>query len=406
LKTAGHRERVTDARERFTEARLEALGARATQYVTWDVEPTGFGVRVSPGGAKTFVFVYRNRFGRVRWKTLGRVGDLSLEAARRRARVDAGLVNDDKDPLAVRDAARGAVTFGQVADRFLEDHVDARRRASTARHYRQAIETHLRPRFGARAIAEIAARDVLKFHHALKATPMQANRVVAILSSLCSWAVRAGYLESNPCVGAIEKYRERPRRRYLTPAEFKRLGAALRVGERRGRVTPAAAAAIRLLLFTGMRRGEVLSLRRDAVDLQQRVLRLADSKTGPRVIVLNAAAVDVLKTWPTFASPYVFPSETRRDDAPDTPHRVDLNKPWAWLRRRARLADVRLHDLRHAFASVAVSGKQTLPIVGALLGHTQPATTARYAHLLDDPVRAASEATGATIAAAVGRRKK
>jgi len=406
LQSAGHRPKPSKT-QNLTKTRVAELTPRAhQQYVAWDTAPRGFGVRVSPGGTQTFVLKYRNAYGRVRWKTYGRAGDVTIEQARRLAFIDIGHVKAGKDPLELIDAARGAATLSDVADRFLEEHVESRRSSATLRTYRQAIDVVIRPRLGARAIAELTATDVAKLHHTLRATPTQANRVVAVLSALCGWAVRARYLTSNPCLKAVEKYRERPRKRYLTPAEFRRLGAALRVGERYKRITPAAATAIRLILFTGMRVGEVLGLRRRAVHLERRVLELAESKTGPKTVVLNSAAVEVLKAWPKFASPWVFPSETRQEGKPETPHRVDLNRPWTWVRQRARLPDVRLHDLRHAFASIAISGKQTLPIVGALLGHTQPATTARYAHLLDDLVRAASEATGTTIAAAVNRRRR
>jgi integrase len=233
-----------------------------------------------------------------------------------------------------------------------------------------------------------------------------ANRAIAVLSKLCAWCEVKRYRPtgSNPCRG-LEKYSEDPRRRYLTPNELKRVGAALRIGARYRRLSPAAIASIRLLVLTGARVSEILSLKWSHVDLAAGVLRLPDSKTGAKEILLNAAALDVLKRWPRWArSPDVFPGEGRGDRK--GAHRVNLTDAWAWMRRRAKVPDVRLHDLRHSFASVAVSSGQTLPIVGALLGHTQAQTTQRYAHLLDDPLRAASEATAASIVAAIDRRAK
>lgn len=377
------------------------------QFVVWDGALPGFGVRVSPAGAKTFVLKYRLPSGRVRWKTLGRVDSLALDRARRNAKDDIGRVARGEDPLEFKDGARDAPTLGTVADRFLEDHVDARRKPATQRLYRLAIDGHLRPRLGSRPIADIKTDDIVKLHHRLRATPYLANRVLAVASKFFNWAATANYLGKgphvNPCDG-VEKYREEPRRRYLTPDELKRLGAALRVAGRRERLPPSTIAAIRLLMLTGARVSEILTLQWAHVDLKAGALHLPDSKTGRKTILLSPAAVEILKTWPRFAkNPHVFPGEGRKTKGD---HRVSLADAWAWLRTRAKIPDVRLHDLRHSFASVAASSGHSLPIIGALLGHSQPATTARYAHLMDDPLRAASDATSATIDAALTRRRR
>jgi len=376
--------------------------------VVWDGTIPGFGVRISPEGTRTFVLKYRLASGRVRWKTLGRFGTLPLDKARRQAKRDIGIVADGGDPLQQKDVAREAPTLGDVADRFLEDHVEAKRKPATLRLYRLVIDGHLRPRLGAMAIGEIGQDDLLKLHHRLRATPYMANRVLAVTSKLMNWAASAGYRgrgpHVNPC-DAIEKFREHPRKRYLTPEELKRLGAALRVAERRQTMSPPAVAAIRLLLLTGARVSEILTLRWRDVDLNAGILHLPDSKTGAKTILLSTPAVDILKTLPRWAgSPFVFPGEGRGEK--NGKHRVNLTDAWAWVRRRAKISDVRLHDLRHSFASVAVSNGQTLPIVGALLGHTQAQTTQRYAHLMLDPLRAASDATAGTIAAALNRRPR
>jgi integrase len=254
-------------------------------------------------------------------------------------------------------------------------------------------------------ISEVGRSDALRLHTRLRETPTQANRVLAAFSKFMSWAEAHEYRpsHSNPC-HRIQKYPEQARKRYLTPDEFTRLGAALRIAERWHRMSPIVVTAIRLLLLTGARVSEILTLRWKEVDLERRALHLADSKTGRKTIVLNAAAAAILDEWPRHAgSPYVFPGEGRGWRKGQ--HRVDVKDAWAWIRRRARLPDVRLHDLRHSFASIAVSSGQTLPMIGALLGHTQAATTQRYAHLMDNPLRAASEATGSRIAAAIAPRR-
>ncbi len=394
----------------LNERTIAALKPKAgVQYVTWDGSTPGFGVRVSPSGTKAFILKYRLHSGRVRWKTLGRVGAMALDGARRQAKKDIGVVADGRDPMRLKDAARDAPTLGTVADRFLEDHVEARRKPATLRLYTLAIDGHLRPRLGSVPMADVATEDILKLHHKLRATPYMANRVLAVASKLMNWAVQAGYLEAgvNPCDG-IEKYRETARKRYLTPQELARVGSALRVAERRKAMTPGALAAIRLLMLTGARVSEILTLQWAHVDLKAGVLKLPDSKTGAKTVLLSGAAVEILKGLPKWAkNPYVFPGEGRGDQkGNEKKHRVNLTDAWAWVRQRAKVPDVRLHDLRHSFASVAVSSGLSLPTIGALLGHTQTQTTARYAHLLDDPLRAASEATGATIAAALGRRPR
>ena len=396
MQSAGH----------LTQEQIDDLKPDGEQYVVWEGALPGFGVRVSPGGAKSYVLKYRLDSGRVRWKTIARAGVLSLKDARKRARRDLGVVADNDDPLSATDAARAGLTLGEVATRFLEQHVEARRKPATQRLYKLVVNNHLRPKFGTTPIAEVTMADVVKLHHRLRATPYLANRVLAVTSKLMAWAEQQRYREAgtNPARG-IEKYREEPRRRYLTTNELKRLGCALRVGERRGALTPSALTAIRLLTFTGARVSEILGLRWIEVDLPGGALNLADSKTGRKVILLSAPAREVLDAWPKWAgSPFVFPGERRGKNKGE--HRVDLNDAWSWVRRRAKIPDVRLHDLRHSYASIAVSAGQTLPIIGALLGHSQPATTARYAHLMDHPLRAASEQTAATIAASLDRRPR
>ena len=391
---------------RLTQRRIDAIRPDAgARYVLWDASLPGFGVRVGQG-TKTYVLKYRLASGRVRWATLERVGVITLDEARKRARKHLGVLADGHDPLRHLDAARGALTFSEVATRFLEQHVEARRKDTTLRLYRLAIDGHLRPRLGPVSITDVSPADILRVHQQLRATPYMANRVLAVASKLMNWAEQHNYrpAHTNPCEG-VEKFPEKARKRYLSVAELKRVGAALRVAERYDSVSPAAIAAIRLLLFTGARVNEILSLRWTHVDLSNASLHLSDSKTGAKTILLNPPAQRVLEGRPKFAkSPYVFPGEGKGKRKGQ--HRVSLSDPWAWVRKRARLPDVRIHDLRHSFASVGVSHGQTLTMVGALLGHKQAATTQRYAHLMDDPLRAASNETGAVIATALERRAR
>jgi integrase len=239
--------------------------------------------------------------------------------------------------------------------------------------------------------------EIARLHHEMRSKPYQANSTLAMLSKFFGWVEKHGLRPdgSNSC-RHVEKYRERRRERFLSQAELGRLGDALREAEQERSCSPWVIAAIRLLAFTGARRNEILTLRWDHVSEEHERLLLPDSKTGPKGIHLNAPALVVLHEIPRLErNPYVICGEKPGR------HLVNLEKPWRRIRAAAKLGDVRLHDLRHSFASVAASGGQSLILIGKMLGHTQSETTARYAHLADDPVRAASDAVARHIAAAM-----
>jgi integrase len=395
----------------LTQTQIADLTPRTgEQFVAWDPTLPGFGVRVSPSGTKAFIVKYRLHTGRVRWKTIGRVGALPLEKARKQAQTDIGLVASGKDPLTVIDAARDAVTLAAAADRFLEEHVTAKRKPATLRLYRLVIDAHLKPRLGALPIAEVDTDAAVKLHHRLKATPYLANRAIAVLSKLIAWSMTAKLRPAgaNPCVG-IEKYRERKRRRYLDAGEYARVGRALRAARQAGTIAPAPLTAIELLLLTGCRPQEIATLQWAHVDLTGAALNLPDSKTGEKVVHLPGPAVQILKRWPRWAhSPYVFPGNGRGESKGAHIHATTLAHTWADVRSVVQLDDVRLYDAcRHSFASMAVSQHGlTLAQIGEQLGHSQPATTARYAHLHNDVAKRHATAIGGSIASALKRRAR
>lgn len=388
----------------LTQRTIDALPPQpGAQYVCWDADLTGFGVRVSPAGTKTFVLKYRLDSGRVRWKTLGRVGDVALEEARKHAKKDIGLVAGGGDPLRAKDTARGGLTVAAVGERFLTDHVEARRKAATLRQYRTAI-AHIGTSLGAVPIADVTTADASTVHYRLRATPYVANRALAVLSSLLAWSVRAKYRAAgpNPCLG-IEKFPERKVKRYLTEDEYARLGRALRTVP----ITPGPRTAIELLLLTGCRPDEIVTLQWPHVDLASAALHLPDSKTGEKTVHLSPPAVKLLKRWPRIAgSPYVFPATGGREHGGHL-HATTLSHIWAeQIRPAAQLDGVRLYDAcRHSFASVAISRHGlSLAQIGEQLGHSQPATTARYAHLHDDVAKRNATAIGDSIAGSLKRR--
>lgn len=393
------------AAKRLTERVLDELEPDpGAQYVQWDRDLKGFGVRVSPAGAKAFILKYRLASGRVRWKTIGRVGELALEKARKFAQDDIGIVARGEDPLSAIDQARGALTVATVAERFLEEYA-AHKKPSTERLYRLAIDAHITPRLGALPIADVSHQDAVKLHERLRATPILANRVIAVLSSLLAWSMsERKYREAgpNPCIG-IKKHKERKRKRYLDDAEYKRLGHALRTAP----IMPGPRTAIELLLLTGARPNEIATLQWAFVDLAGAALHLPESKTGEKTIHLSPAAVRLLKRWPrVVSSGYVFPGNGHEADRDQHMHPSTLAHVWADLRRLAKLENVRLYDAcRHSFASIAISQHGlSLAQIGEQLGHSQPATTARYAHLHEDVAKQNATAIGGTIAAKLRKR--
>ena len=326
--------------------------------------------------------------------TVGRHGVIGAAEARRRAALIIARVHAGED-LAERKAQKPAgPTLAALAERYLREHVAVRCKPSTAAQYRLAIERYIVPALGERAVSEIGRSHVADLQHALRDRPAMANLVIATLSRLIDQAVAWGVVQetTNPCRSA-QKYRVRRRERFLTDAEFRRLGNALDELEATGRLSPHAAAAIRLLMLTGCRRNEILTLRWEDVHLEAHELRLPDSKTGPRTISLSAEAADVLAALPKVpGNPWVIPG-TRPGQRLSS-----IFEPWSRVRARAGLDDVRIHDLRHSYASRALALGESLPVIAKLLGHAQIQTTARYTHLTRDSVKDAATRVANDIA--------
>jgi integrase len=338
-----------------------------------------------------------------------------------------GAVANGGDPAAARAADRRASTLNELAELFLVDHVEAKRKRATGDHYRYVLNKLVLPELGNRKADKVTPADVARLHSRLRDRPYLANRLVAVVGSLYSFAGRRRLLASgfNPARGH-DKYPEKGRERFLTAAELMRLGETLHEGEtagipwqvdttkptakhapkeknRRTVIGAHAAAAIRLLILTGARLREILHLRWEHVDLERGLLLLADSKTGKKAIVLNAPAMAVLGTLPRIGAYVIAGAEA---GAANERPRADLNRPWRAVVKRARLDGVRIHDLRHTHASIGAGAGLGLPIIGKLLGHTKASTTQRYAHLDADPLRRASEVIGGRIAAALDGKRR
>ena len=302
----------------------------------------------------------------------------------------------------------------------MSKHVTLKRKDRTRYEYGLLLKVHILPVLGSRRIVDIKRHDVGRLHSSLSDRPFRANRCLALISSIWTWASRRDEVQfgDNPAKG-IERNPEHGRERYLTADEFARLGDVLRIAEtiglpwsvdetkskaknapkpdkRRTIADPFAVAAIRLLVLTGARLREILHAKWETVDFERGILHLADSKTGRKPIYLSSAVLDILSELPRIeGNPYVIPGDN------EGAARADLKRPWAAIVKAAKLEGTRLHDLRHSFASIGAAASMGLPIIGRLLGQRQPQITARYAHLHADPLRKAADTIGATISAAM-----
>ncbi len=392
---------------KITKRIVDAAAPGEREYAIWDSEISGFGLRVYPTGRKAYCLKYRvggGRGGTARKPTIGTHGTITAEQARAIAKDWSAEIRRGGDPSAARTASRNAPLMAELFERYLEDHARPHKKASSVKDDEGLIRCLMLPAFRRRKVAEVMRADVDGFHKGLKGTPYRANRALALLSKAFNLAEVWGWRPdgSNPC-RHVRKYREEKRERFLSQQELARLGSALAAAER-GEVTSPrgvtissyAVAATRLLIFTGARRGEILGLRWEHVNFEAGRLELPDSKTGAKFIYLPPAALQLLQELPRVeGNPHVIVGGKPGAAL------VNLREPWVAIRQAADLGDLRIHDLRHSFASVGAAGGMSLPIIGALLGHKETATTARYAHLSDDPLRSAANTIGSKIADAL-----
>ncbi len=343
------------------------------------------------------VYVAQTRAGgRSKRVTIGRHGVITPEEARQRAALAiTRLKSGQSAKPADENAAPRGPTVAEAAKKYLAEHVEVRLKPNTARNVRIDLQKHILPAFGKLALVSVDRERIAELHAKLYRTPAMANRVVNTFAAIYSMAQSWGLVPEgiNPC-SEVEKYRIGRPERFLTEAEFERLGRIVHEMEAEGKIQSGPAAAIRLLMLTGCRCNEILQLRWDEVDFERSELRLSDSKTGQRTVPLSPAAKRVIAAWPRVSgNPWVIPGKL--DGRPLR----NVNRSWCKVRERAGLEDVRLHDLRHSFASRALALGESLPMIGKLLGHARIQTTARYAHLAENSVRDSAARVAASIGA-------
>ena len=377
---------------KLNKRQIQALEVQNKDYFVWDAELPGFGIRVFPTGRKQFVLQFR--FGKTsRRMSLGRFGALTPDQARGLALEALVKIRQDIDPQLQKREKRTALTVRELAQRFDDEHIEVHLKSSTAKEYRRNLKLFILPAIGHLRIVDVTRADIAKYHHDWRHRPYQANRNIEIISKMFNlaelWGLRPD--GTNPRKH-IKKYPEKKRERYFSESEMQAIGRVLIEMEEERIELPSAIAAVRLLLFTGCRLGEIMTLRWDHVDFPSKLLQLPDSKTGAKQVHLGAAAIKVLSGIERSKNnPWVIVG--RNEGA----HLTDLQPFWQRVRGRAGLKNARIHDLRHTFASVAVSSGQSLPMIGKLLGHTQVQTTARYAHLANQPVLQAANDISALI---------
>lgn len=377
---------------RLNKRTVDGLHATDREYFVWDEDMPGFGIRVMPSGHKGYLIQYRDTSGRTRRQALGRHGTVTADEARAEARDLLSAAARGHNPAEETKRRRGAAMVGELCDRFLKEYVPTHCKPSTAKEYRRSVDLFIKPSIGLMKVEDITRTHVAELHHRHREVPYQANRTLGVLSVMFNqaevWGLRPD--GSNPC-RHVKKYQEEKRERFLSPEELARLGQALDSLSASGEESLPALNAVWLLILTGCRLGEIQTLKWEYI--QGNSAWLPDSKTGAKRVYLGQAALEVLaRIERVEGNPYVITGKLPGS------HLTDMQKPWRRIRAQAGLDDLRLHDLRHSFASNAVGLGESLPMIGKLLGHAHVQTTARYAHLADDPMKLAADRVSSEVA--------
>jgi integrase len=388
---------------KLTEAVVAALDAQPRDRVIFDGLLSGFAVRVTPAGSKIFIAQARAA-GVKRRITIGTSPAMKVVVAREAARRMLDDMRAGKNPVAERQVRREAlaardITIAALSDRWMTEVVRPKRKPRTIDDYERIIAQRIKPELGHVPARMLTWAQVNAFHGGMGRTPRRANYVTSTLRAMLNFAERIGVRpkHSNPVTG-VEFFRERVIERFLSEAEIGLAADAIESAERDGVIGPHAAAGLRLALFTGARSGEITAIKWQHIDWDRKMIRLPDTKLNePRTIHLSDAACEVLKTLP-HVGPFVIAGAKTGE-----PYK-NMSRAWGVARKYAGLDDVRLHDLRHSYASLCAANGVSLQMIGKLLGHRVVATTQRYAHLARDHVATTNDQIGAVMTRAIESR--
>lgn len=385
---------------KLTKTRIDAHSLDSGRKILWDDDPKGFGLKINRSGKKVFILKYRNQYGRQRKLTLGIYGTITLEQARKLAKENLVCVAHGEDPADDKLGKRTSPTMQDLLERYLEEHSKVNNKEATYRGNKYFVNRYLIPELGKDKVQAVTRTEIYALQQKLyKQSKNVANNAISILSKAFNlaeiWGWRADY--TNPC-RHVKKFPVPPKQRFLSKEEFKRLGDVLDFMEKAQLESPSVVAAIRLLMHTGCRLNEIVKLKWSYIDFNNQCIHLPDSKTGAKTVYYSKMVDTLLRgiqRQPDNA--YVLAGSISGKPV------SDLEKPWRRIRKDAGLEDVRIHDLRHSFASMAAASGMSLPIIGAMLGHKQPQTTMQYVHLLGDPMREAANMVSSNISDAMGK---
>ena len=379
---------------RLTKNRIDNLSFISDKKILWDDNPQGLGVRVSSKSIKTFFIKYRNQYGQQRKLSIGKYGVLTLEQARKLAKEHLVAIAKGNDPSKEKSKIKSSPTMKNLLERYLEEHSKINNKPRTHKGNESYVNRYLIPRLGKYKVQEITRADIYDLQQKLqKRSKIIANNAISILSKAFNlaevWGWRDDY--TNPC-RHIKKFPMQSRQRFLTKDEFSILHKKLNFYEKAQLESPSVITAIKLLIHTGCRLSEILTLKWEYIDFDNKCFRLPDSKTGAKTIHFSNEVDNIIKSTKRQPdNPYLISGEKKGQ------HLNNLQKPWRRIRKDCDIEDVRIHDLRHSFASMAAASGMSLPLIGAMLGHSQPQTTAQYIHLMGKPMHEAANAVSDKI---------
>ena len=368
---------------KLTNKKIDQLIPDTKSYIVWDNEIRGFGVRVNLNSKKTFILKYRigqGRSARVRKPVIGTYGVMKVDEARKIARKWLLEASEGNDP---KEVDKTSILLKDFCNVYLQQHANIKKKLSSVIEDKRLMRLHIIPNFGNICLKEITRSMITKHHQSMYQTPHGANRFLSLMSKMMNLAERWEYrpLNSNPC-RHIERYKEEGRQIYLSMEQIEKIGHVIKQMEQTESIF--VLSAIKLLLFTGRRTGEILTLKWDYIDFENSKMNLPDTKTGAKSFFFSPTVKQILLNLPNKEG-FVFKS-VLKDKRVTTVRHI-----WKKICKLAKIENVRVHDLRHTYASLAVQNGYSLPIISKMLGHADIKTTQRYAHLHDDPVNQAVE---------------